>query len=112
MSLMPGLTTIHPLAAMPSPPTLSLPTKLVDAQPWGRNRYLADDCIPFCAASVTIWVHWAPASIEIHTSGCSAASVVIGSVTVGADASIVSLTYSTRSFRTVEEARAALNEAS
>ena len=56
------------------------------------NRYLAWSFMPFWAASLTICVHWVPASIEIQTSGFSAASVVIGSVTVGAEASIVSLT--------------------
>ena len=58
----------------------------------GMNRYLALDLRPFCAASLTIWVHCVPASIVIHTSGFCAVSVVIGSVTVGAAASFVSLT--------------------
>ena len=56
------------------------------------NRYLALSFSPFWAASVTICVHCVPASIVMNTSGFFAASVVIGSVTVGADASIVSLT--------------------
>ena len=56
------------------------------------NRYLACSFMPFWAASVTIWVHGVPASMAMKTSGFSAASVVIGSVTVGADGSIVSVT--------------------
>jgi hypothetical protein len=43
----------------------------------------------------------------MNTSGDFAASVVIGSVTVGAEASIVSLMKSTRSFSFGEEATAA-----
>jgi hypothetical protein len=88
---MPGLTTNQPSPAMPSPPNLALPMKLDPAQPCGMNRYLASSFIPFWAASVTICVHCAPASIENQTSGDLAARLVTGSVTVGADASIVSL---------------------
>src|SRR3954452_25096725 len=92
MSFRPGLSSHQQSPEEPSPPSLSLPMNVAPAQVCGMNRYFASDFNPFWAASVTIWVHCVPANIVIHTSGFSAASVVIGSVTVGADASIVSLT--------------------
>src|SRR5262245_54352043 len=109
---MPGLTAYQPSAAEPSPPTLSLPTKDEPAQPCDVNRYLAVLSMPFWAASTMIWVHCAPASMEMNTPGDLAGTVVIGSVTVGAPASIVSLMNSTRSLSFGEEATAALKEAS
>src|SRR3954454_11840245 len=92
VSLAPLLSSHQPSPAEPSPPSFSLLMNDAPAQVWGMNRYLADAFMPFWAASFTICVHCVPASIEIHTSGLAAASVVIGSVTVGAAASIVSLT--------------------
>ena len=83
---------IHqPSAAEPSPPTFSFFTKVVPAQVAGWNRYLVDSCMPFWAASVIAWVQEVPAVMAMNTSGFFAASVVIGSVTVGADGSIVSV---------------------
>ena len=55
--------------------------------------------MPFSAASVMAWVQDVPAVMAMNTSGFSAASVVIGSLTVGADGSIVSVTYSILSLR-------------
>ena len=92
MSLAPPLTIHQPLEAEPSPPTLSLPTKLDAAQTDGWNRYLTSSFMPFWAASVIAWVQGVPAIMAMNTSGFLAASVVIGSVTVGAAASIVSVT--------------------
>ena len=46
--------------------------------------------MPFCAASTTAWVQNVPATMSMNTSGFFAASVVIGSVIVGACGSTVS----------------------
>src|SRR5215207_2922934 len=83
---------IHqPSAAEPSPPTFSLPTNDEALHVDGMNKYFACSLSPFSAASMRIWVQVTPAVMPINTSGAPAASVVIGSLTVGADGSIVSV---------------------
>src|SRR4029453_8188102 len=88
-SLTPPFTIHQPLEADPSPPTLSLPMKLTDAQTDGWKRYFTSSFMPFWAASVMAWVHEVPAVMAMNTSGFLDARVVIGSVMVGADGSIV-----------------------
>src|SRR3954447_24057340 len=92
MSLFPPLTIHHPSDAEPSPPTFALLNWVVPAQVLGCHMYLTLSCIPFCAASTTDWAQNVAATMPMKMSGFFDASVVIGSVTVGACASTVSLT--------------------
>src|SRR5688572_27415922 len=112
MSLRPGLNIHQPLAAEPSPPTFSLLTKLTPVQVSGWNRYLTDSFMPFSAASVTAWVQEVPAVMAMNTSGSFEPSVVIGSLIVGADGSMVSVTKSTLSFSAADWERNARKPAS
>ena len=85
-------TTHQPFAAEPSPPTLSLPTKLLLLHTDGWNRYFAESFRPSCAASMIACVHVTPAVSAMNTAGFFDASVVIASVIVGAVGSIFSVT--------------------
>src|SRR5690348_6102761 len=85
MSTPPGLTIHQPFDAEPSPPTLSFLTKVVLEHVSGWKRYLVLSCMPLLAASMMAWVHGVPATMAMNTSGFFDASVVIGSVTVGAE---------------------------
>src|SRR5687768_10249393 len=89
MSRRPPPKIHQPSAAEPSPPTLSLPTN-DEALQDGMNRYFACSLRPFSADSMRIWVQVTPAVMPMNTSGAPAAKVVIGSLTVGVDGSIVS----------------------
>ena len=103
---------IHqPSDAEPSPPTLSLPMNVAGLHGWPVNRYFTESFMPFSAASVTAWVQEVPAVMAMNTSGFFEASVVIGSLMVGADGSIVSGSYSILSL-TGDWARKPLNPTS
>src|SRR5215212_10162686 len=79
-------------------PTLSLPTKLLALQTDERNLYFTCSFMPFWAASVVTCEHGVPTTPAMKTSGFWAVRVVIGSVTLTADGSILSVTYSMLAF--------------
>ena len=58
------------------------------------NRYLVCSFMPLLAASLMIWGQWVAPVIVMNTSGFFDASVVIGSMTVGAVISTFSVMYS------------------
>src|SRR3954453_10907159 len=92
-ALLPELAVHQLLEADPSPPTFSFFTNVVPAQVIGWKRYVTLSCMPFCAASVTAWVQGVAATMAMKTSGFLEANVVMGSVIVGVEASIVSVAY-------------------
>src|SRR5688572_16487795 len=89
-----------PIVHQPSDasPTTLAPTLLDCLHTDDVKRYFTDSFMPFCAASVMSCEQGVPAVIEMNTSGFVAARLVMGSVALGACASIASVTYSIWSF--------------